>query len=833
MILRLDEEAATARRLVGGKGADLAGCLRAGLPVPPGFCVTTEAYLGVCGPFAAQLARDAAAGRADLARRRVRAARLPAGLRRAVVEAYEGLGSLPVAVRSSATSEDAPGYSSAGQQETLLGIRGAEALLDAIRECWASLWSDRAVDYRRRCGVGSEGAAIAVLVQRMAEADCAGVLFTRDPLGNGDRTVGARTTPDPVRRDPPGSGDEMLVSAAYGLGQSVVSGSGDPDLFRLARRPPRVRSRRIGAKEMRVDADPAGGVRTSRVPAAQRSRPCLDDARLLRLLELGERVEAHSGDARDVEWAFCGDELFLLQARPLTASAPPPRDPGHPPVRGRIARMLREDLLEHFPAPYPLDLAAVHGTLRAALELLREAGLASPLPAERMVTGDEDGIVRARVLRPRAGPRTLLALPLLLARGLRRQMTPWPLEELRWRDALAELRRRAERLPAREDGDCLRLLDDALACAARMTGERYRRCLLPLLLRRTLAAGLIRLARLRPRPEVEDLYERLGYTTALINDGLEELAEEARALGVLELLHAAPAGEAAAVLDAAPGGAAFRARTERFLERFGARAPRMYLPFSTRSWREDPEALLSLVSLVSHRGFPRPGPLGAAAAVERRLPAPLRRPWRRNTGRLRALHLAREGTVYLIEEFFCVARAAVDELAARLVERGALERAREVRHLYPAELRAALREPDPALRALVARRGRRRPAAEAVWWDRGEAGRGRTVVGLPASGGRAAGLARIVRGPAEFELLRDGEVLLCPATDPAWTPLFALAGAVVAERGGPLSHAAIVAREYGIPAVLGAHGATSTVPDGARVLVDGDAGRLELLDDGA
>lgn len=199
---------------------------------------------------------------------------------------------------------------------------------------------------------------------------------------------------------------------------------------------------------------------------------------------------------------------------------------------------------------------------------------------------------------------------------------------------------------------------------------------------------------------------------------------------------------------------------------------------------------------------------------------------------MRALHVGREGTLYLIEEFFVVARHGMNEIARRLVDRGVITAAEDIMFLYYEEVTSALEAPMP-LAEVVARRRRRRGTAEAIWWDRGDSlDDSDALRGTPGSSGRAVGTARIVHGPSDFGRLQPGDVLVCPYTDPTWTPLFGLAAAVVADTGGPLSHAAIVAREYGIPAVLGTGNGTSRLPDASRVLVDGSAGVVTVEDAG-
>ncbi|WIY83337.1 PEP/pyruvate-binding domain-containing protein [Propionimicrobium sp. PCR01-08-3] len=239
MVVWLEEITAGDTARVGGKGANLGECARAGLPVPPGFCVTAAAYAEATASVTSQLVADASQGAASAARQRVLALSLPESMQAAICAAYANLGGVPVAVRSSATAEDLADASFAGQQDTYLGVSGADAVLDAVRRCWGSLWTDRAVEYRRQQGVADDGLALAVVVQAMVASDTAGVLFTRNPV-TGDET-------------------SMLASSAYGLGESVVAALVTPDTFTLSRTPSGVVSREIGSKLTRIDVAADGG----------------------------------------------------------------------------------------------------------------------------------------------------------------------------------------------------------------------------------------------------------------------------------------------------------------------------------------------------------------------------------------------------------------------------------------------------------------------------------------------------------------------------------------------------------------------------------------------
>jgi rifampicin phosphotransferase len=291
LVLPFDAVDRGALPVVGGKGANLGELTRAGLPVPPGFCATTAAYELVAGdaglgtilddlsaapPDQAHLAKLAAATRAALL-----ATPVPPNVVEAITEAYWALGdgtSVPVAVRSSATAEDLPHASFAGQQDTFLNVLGADNVVEAVRHCWASLWTDRAVSYRASNGIDHRGVRLAVVVQRMVEAEVAGVLFTANPL------TGRRR--------------QTVINAAPGLGEAVVSGMVNPDHFVVNTPTGEIVERRLGDKRAAVRATAGGGTQKIEL-TGNGDEASLDDAQIRALANLGARVEAYYGEPQD------------------------------------------------------------------------------------------------------------------------------------------------------------------------------------------------------------------------------------------------------------------------------------------------------------------------------------------------------------------------------------------------------------------------------------------------------------------------------------------------------------------------------------------------------
>ena len=829
--------------LVGGKGANLGEMTRQGFPVPPGFCITTAAYrqvlddAGLWPEVAARLdglvvedshALEAAASQIQQA---ILQAPIPARLADAIQQTYIRLdsGRARVAVRSSATAEDLPAASFAGQQETYLGVQGGDDLLAHVQKCWASLWTGRAIAYRQRNAFPHAQVHLAVVVQQMVAPDVAGILFTANPL-NGQR-------------------QEMLINAAYGLGESVVSGRVTLDTYRLRKGSPLAPlEQQTGSKAIRIDMQPGGGTLTRSVSDEEQQRLCLDAPWLERLHDLAQKVETHYGAPQDIEWAIAGDQLYLLQTRPIT-SLPPVE--AAPRTLTRLERWIQEDILDHYPAPpYPLDYTAVTDSYEQLQIATRRLGADAPSAAE-IIRMDENGLTHIEAQAPRLTWR-MLKLPLELRRLLRIDPASWRSQHAP-RFATARQALQSVDLQALSDKALVEFIQQAVEMANEIGRLRFPHYILPWMLRLSQLRLFIRLARLDGTLNEIDLLAGLDYRTVEIGQALQQLAALAAGIpAVRQVFLEHPDGQAVfAQLQALPEARAFLQALEEFFRLHGARTMKVYLPFSNRSWVENPAALYATLAVILRAGAAEgqpgaqgdaPGPqpayqqISARQQVGGRLPAFLRPAFLKTLQRFRTGHVAREDTVYAIEQAFVLARRGVDQAVQRLVQRDLLCSAQQSLYLTLPELFAALHgeHSQDEIQRRVRQREKMRPGALAVWRQAegasipGENGAGR-LKGIPGSPGVASGAARLITGPQEFGKLQAGDVLVCSFTDPAWTPLFLLASAVVADTGGPLSHAAIVAREYGIPAVLGVHNATQQIQDGQPLLVDGSKGEVVIM----
>ena len=783
--------------VAGGKGMNLGRLLRLGLPVPRGFVITTEAYRAF---IAANSLADADP---EELRLRIPAAPIPAGIIVPILAAYEQLGGNAVAVRSSGTAEDLAIASFAGQHDTFLNVAGPESLLDAVRSCWASLWSSRAVAYRRQHGWDDRDLALAVVVQEMVPAEWAGVIFTADPVS--------------------GRRDRLIVEAVPGLGEALVSGQVSGHHYVVEK---------TGRHVLEGDAV---------LP-----RDILDE-----VARLGVRIEALVGQPQDIEWAYAGGRSAILQSRPLTALPVEVRPSATDGGRrfSRFQRGMAMALLDHMPLPpYPFDYSLFFRPgMQRALEALGWLGFTLP-PIEDILVTLGEGVVQA--VPPAIRPTfRALTLPAKLVMALRASPQRWA-DECQ-RSLVAEAQRiDAEDLPALSDQDLLDRIEMLRCLQVDLLVRRFGHVLPGLLI----SEGLPRLLRLAVGQRASSLQaDLLAAVPCVTTEANRELGRLARLIrGSEELrqvfLDESPDRVAARLRDS-DAGRALLTEVDGFLRQYGYREsamPAAALP----SWRDDPPIVFGLLKglVSSEQGSSVLDVDGAGRAerARREVRASLSGRWfglkehlllplvLKATDATRSFIAFREDSHFHLFLPFPVIRHLALELGRRLVERGVLGETGDVFFLEIEEIK--LLGPMEDVREKVQRRKETRQLVAGRYTavpvellvqttQNGE------VRGAPASPGRVVGRVRIIRDEREFWRLRPGEVLVALYTNPTWTPLFALAGAVVVDAGGTASHAAIVAREYGIPAVMGTGDGTRRLRDGQRVVVDGDRGVVVPLDE--
>jgi phosphohistidine swiveling domain-containing protein len=888
LVLDLAAIDSTMLPLVGGKAANLGELIRAGLPVPGGFCLTVHAYRQVAelAEVDALLERETAdrdarghelAGKARTA---LLATRVPQDLADEVARAYSALDratdpGVPVAVRSSATAEDLPFASFAGQQDTYLNVIGADAVLDAVRRCWASLWTDRAVSYRANAGISHREVALAVVVQRLVHAEVSGVLFTANPVTNRRR--------------------EAVIEASPGLGEAVVSGAVNPDRFVVGLDAGEVRERRLGDKRLVIRPVASGGtIHLTREPAPA---PCLTDAQLRELASLGRKVEDDYGAPRDCEWALDADgAMWLTQSRPITTLYPLPNEPGPPddgssvyfcatlaqglvrpltPLGLSAFRVLGSGLAELVGVDVPHWLDGPPRLEVAGQRLFVDVTPALTHPLGRRILLLLLGVMEARaaeVLRrlgedPRFGVRRVSPVPLVrtLAGVAWRLRVPLKVLEAvaspRW--ARGRIRRFGDQLAARlvppagatdeqRLDHVLHALHDEVSRVMPRTAPAAGAGFLLLAVAARLLGGALRpgdlAAVLRGLPHnVTTEMDLELWALARRVDSDPMAAAVLRAQPAAELARRYRRGELPSVAQA--GMAAF-------LDRYGHRAV-AEIDLGVPRWSEDPTQLFGMLTnylrldnleLAPDRQFAR-AEQSATEAVRRLVRRARRRArWRGwlvsfALRRARELVGLREVPKYYLVLGLASVRRVLAEVGAELVLAGRLTAAEDVEFLRLAEIRRALRG-ELMSHLAEFRRGeyqlelRRRQVPrvllsdgtepEAVSMAPAAGGTDGRLTGVPASSGSVTGLARVVLDPVGARL-EPGEVLVAPSTDPGWTPLFLTAGGLVMEMGGANSHGAVVAREYGIPAVVGVPAATQRIHNGQRLQVNGADGSVTLL----
>ncbi len=897
LILRFDEVGPNDLPRVGGKGQHLGELTRAGFPVPAGFCVTTAGYQRFLAALPDAQRRFAAldevdgrdATQARLAAEQMRAALadlpLPGAVGSALLAAWRQLGpEHPLAVRSSATAEDLPGASFAGQQDTYLNVHGEEALLDAVRRCWISLFTDRAVLYRARNGFGHRAVSLAVVVQRLVDPEVSGILFTADPVSGHRGTIS--------------------IDAGFGLGEALVGGLISADLYRVDRQRREVTLAQPGDKAFAIRSTPEGGTRQEPLPEAQRRARALTDAQVLALAELAERIEAHAGGVpQDIEWCLAGGALHILQTRPITSLYPIPASSlpseglrlftsfGHvqmmPEAMPRLAREVWQyffpagkggaitlgDRPQRSPAMVeagsrlfidvtePLRHPKVRAALLSLLGVVYEnvaLGLAAltQRPTFREATGGLPRFLRA--VASVVGP-VFAHVPAVL----------WVFDPVR---GAAQTQRAVEDLQAAARAR----VKAAPSSAARLRQATVEFNGIFAQVRGSLArlAGAViahrLLKRLAQGPWADEVREQVdtllrglpGNVTTEMDLAVGDLTDLARSHPALAQALRVPleAGSSwssvRAMLTSTPQGPVLLSALDDFLVQYGDRGVGE-IDLSRPRWRDDPSVVLRVISggladkpTGAHRRHHQAQVAQGEAAVTTLVEAagrgghPLRRWVVSRLARVARAGLGlREHPKFMLVRVLGVVRAEALAAGETLRGRGQLRSASDVFHLGFDEVMAALDDPTRQLQGTIVERAQAfaRDQARTAPFVISSEGETPTLTlnrddlpagalpGTAASNGVVEGLARVVLDP-EREILQAGEILVARFTDPGWTPLFVHAAGVVTEVGGLMTHGAVVAREYGIPAVVSVAGAVSLIHTGQRIRVEGTRGFVQLLE---
>ncbi len=860
LILALNVESATLEQ-VGGKGLSLAKLARAGLPVPDGFHVTTAAYRrfvaenqlqhGILQSLEGLQADQPAA--LEQATRAIAAlfsaGTMPDVLRIAIIKGYQGLGGerQAVAVRSSATAEDLPEASFAGQQDTYLNIRGEEAVLQAVKKCWASLWTARAIAYRMKNKVDQETVALSVVVQELVDAEAAGILFTINPLD--------------------GSADEVVINAAWGLGEAVVSGLVSPDTISADKASGQVKQYDVAEKAI-MTVRTAKGTQEKIIKGRKRKARVLSDTQVAELVGLAQKIEDYYQTPQDIEWGWADKQFYILQARPVTTAAKGTAQKTFKPnwtLPDPKFNYIRSSMAEHLPnAATPLFGTLGLDAINDSVDELASSMNMRLSEAQYMYKVFNGYVYMTYKLTPAFMWEMIVVsiknFGLMMSKGterwqvVRAELTgivaDWEAKDLAKLKAAEILAGVYAMLYAA--GKYYTVIQSGTLPAA-TTSEMIFSRIYKSVKRQDdpdasqLLLGLDSVA-LRAEKSLFDLAQWVGgreeLRTFVLNTAVEEVA------GALES-NSRPkkVGE--------QDWAEFHQFLDAHLQTFGQMA--YEFDFANSVPAEMPELLVDSLKVYLEGK-------GGDPYLRQREADELRQ--RTMTGILGRWHLfprrwirkiyqwalrtapAREDSLADMGMGHATIRRCLKELGGRLAAQGAIAAAEDIFWLYGNEVEslaadlengrklANLSAKVPERKALWKAQMKLRPPAvlplnslfaSMIPWAR-QSENDHELKGVAASAGCVTGTARVLFGPEDFGRMQSGDILVAPTTSPAWTPLFTMASAVVTDIGGPLSHSSIVAREYGIPAVLATSVGTRMIRDGQTITVDGDAGLVTLVD---
>ena len=861
-VLDLREIDQTRASEVGGKGAHLGELSRVeDMHVPAGFCVTTAAFLRILDDVAIdgrldRLSRLDPADRAAIrklsaeVRRALEGVVIPGDVAAEITGAVARLGEQAAcAVRSSATAEDLPAASFAGQHDTYLNVVGPAAVLHHVSRCWASLFTERAVTYLLRNGFDHREVHMAVVVQQMVFPEAAGILFTADPV-TGNRNVAS-------------------IEASFGLGEVLVSGWVSPDTYKV--RDGAIVARAVATKRVAVQASPTGGTEEVPIEPERQGQPALTDAQVVRLVQLGRRIEAHFGHPQDIEWCLVDDGLQIVQSRSITTLFPIPEvddEDDHVYVSVGHQQMLTDPMK-------PLGISMWLLTSRAPMH---EAGgrlfvdvtqrLASPATRDMLVEG-----------LGRSDPLIRDALQTVLDRG---DLVPMLPDEGPGGPPAAGPPAPIETDPAIVT-ELMAQTQASLAALERDIQGRSGAALLDFIL-----TDIQELQRLLFDPRSYQVFTTAMESAWWLNDNLERWLGERSAADALtqSVPHNVTSEMGLALLDVADvirphpevvaflqhveddgfldemapleGGSEAREAIRAFLDKYGMRCVGE-IDITRPRWSERPTLLVPVI-LGNVKSF-EPG------EAERRFERGRQQAWekeqellarlralpdgegkaeetKRNIDRVRTFIGYREHPKYgMVSRYFLYKRALVGE-AERLVRARVLPEEEDIFFLSFQELHDVVRtdqvDEDLIRRRKDAFRSYQALTPPRVLTSEGEALTGAyrrddvptgALVGLAVSAGTVEGRARVILDMAEADL-EPGDILVTPHTDPSWSPLFVAIKGLVTEVGGMMTHGAVITREYGLPAVVGVEHATQLIQDGQRIRINGTEGYVEILPGG-
>ena len=865
---------------VGGKGANLGEMTKEGFPVPYGFCVTTEAYKkfvqhNKLSEFISQTVKDANLNNisqvGEKIREKIVSSQIPEEVANEIGMAVNKVGEDNYyAVRSSATAEDLAFASFAGQQDTYLNIKGEACLLNSVRDCWASLFTNRAILYRIQNNIEHEKVNMSVVVQEMVLPEKSGIMFTADPV-SGHRGV-------------------ISIDASFGLGEALVSGIVSPDIYKISKVSLQISSRIIGHKEVAIFPSPGGGTKKVKLTGEKSISQVMKDSQIIRLAQLGMKIEKHYGCPQDIEWCLDKDKLYIVQSRAITSlfplPTPLPKDGAlhayisfnhfqvmTDPISPLGIDMLRIILPFDKGARNQLDykfLTSAAGRIYIDFsELLQYKRLRKVLPAflknvdallaEALIELIHRPDFKDRIKRNKhTGNAVLKFMGPIAFNALRRLTYKHPEGSIEFMNCYIENRVKNAQdhiYNAKQGVDKL----DAIYEVANF--EKDMKVLIS-----RMAPGIISFKAL------EGLEQKLLGTNQYVNvivKGLEgNITTE---MGLL-------VGDLADIIRKSPdllsefedeqystlvyrinklkGNEEFIKKFNYFMDKYDMRAAGE-IDMAKQRWIENPEPLIkSILAIIktSEEGAHRKEYTKTiqrakkaadefVKAVELKHGKVKGKIVKRLVRVLRNVLPVREHPKYLIMRLMFIFKKAILEEAKILVVKGQLIQDQDIFYVGFWELYKALQTGGSLIKLVAQRKEEynhfRKLSTPRVLTSDGEEIKAEykrenlpegALPGMAVSSGVIEGIARVITDPSK-ESLNKGEILVAPFTDPGWTPLFINAAGLVMEIGGLLTHGTVVAREYGIPAVVGITDATKKIKSGQKIRVDGNAGFVIVLEE--
>lgn len=857
--------------LVGGKGVNLGIMTNAGIPVPNGFCVTSDVYKDFIAQNSLQaFLKDNSDGHAI--RTRLRHCPLPEYLERQVAEALAQFDSrIYFSVRSSATAEDLPFASFAGQQDTYLNVAGLTNILDAIRNCWASLYTDRAIIYREKQSINPEQVYMSVVVQKMVISEMSGIMFSADPVSENRNAIS--------------------IDAGFGLGEALVSGIVSPDIYKYDKLTGRITDKLISHKKLAIYPLADGGTEQVELDDAKASSQVLDDDTIIRLAQLGEKIEAYYKYPQDIEWCIEKGEIFIVQSRAITSlfplAEPQPGDGMlHPYISFGHAQMMLAPI-----SPMGIDILRMF--FRSGDDPLESYTPVFIKQAAGRIYLDTSPILQYKPLR-KILPKLLSNIDLLISEAVvslvERDDFDKRIAKRRgaikgfFKFAHKILPRVLKRLLFEDTSDTVQKIEvfvqstiSSVAAgmkAAENTRDTLRAIYNHFNIFQSFIAGLAPgiLPGLISMKRLESLEKKLlgsnkyaleimkgldGNVTTEMGLLAGDLADYVRKSPLLrrEFEHKEYASFFTRIA-ALPDEDEFKRLLSSFMKRYGVRAAGE-IDLAAARWIENPEPFVnSVLSLVDgmkdgqHREEFRQTKAEALAAAQEFLAEIAKKHGQGKAKKVdKTIKIARncmairEHPKFMMMNIFYAAKKALLIEADKLVDEGRLDDRQDIFMLGFMELDQALAGGDNLKKIVAERKAAydrfRQFTPPRLLTSDGEmikttinkknlpAG---AMVGVGVSAGVIEGVAKVIFDPTDANI-EKGEILVAPYTDPGWTTLFINAAGLVTEIGGLLTHGTVVAREYGIPAVVCCEKATSLIKTGQKIRLDGSNGFVLIMED--